>query len=67
VAEIKQIIDEQQMCDILGISPKTAQSWRLSGDGPSWYKLGKRLVRYRTEDVVSFFEAGLVQPPRRDK
>ena len=54
------ILDEKQMCEVLGISPKTAQSWRHAGRGPTWYRLGTRLVRYRAEDVTAFLEGGRV-------
>jgi hypothetical protein len=32
------------------------QSWRYSGRGPRWIKLG-RLIRYRIADVDTFLEA----------
>lgn len=57
---IPTTLNERQMCDVLGISPKTAQAWRHNGRGPSWYRLGRRLVRYRAEDVTAFIEDGRV-------
>ncbi len=58
--EIPTTLNEKQLCDVLGISPKTAQSWRHKGRGPAWQRLGSRLVRYRTEDVTAFLEDGRV-------
>lgn len=52
---------EKQMCKGLGISQKTAQAWRAKGEGPAWYRLGTRLVRYREEDVMAFIEKGRVE------
>lgn len=59
--EIPKNLNEKQMCEALGISPKTAQSWRHNGRGPAWYRLGKRLVRYRAEDVTAFLEGGRIE------
>lgn len=58
--EIPTSLDEKQLSNTLGISIKTAQSWRQKGIGPAWYRLGKRLVRYRAEDVTAFIENGRV-------
>jgi predicted DNA-binding transcriptional regulator AlpA len=54
-------LNEKQLCQILGISPKTAQSWRHQGRGPTWYRLGKRLVRYDAADVLAWKERGRVE------
>ena len=54
-------LNEKQLCDFLGISPKTAQAWRHNGRGPAWHRLGKRLVRYREEDVMAFINKGRVE------
>ena len=54
-------LNEKQLCEVLGISPKTAQAWRHEGRGPAYYKLGTRLVRYREEDVLAFIEKGRVE------
>lgn len=48
---LSQTLNEKQLCEALGISPKTAQAWRHQGRGPAWYRLGKRLVRYDVADV----------------
>jgi hypothetical protein len=36
------------------ISPRTAQRWRASGEGPRWVRLGRRRVIYRRADVESW-------------
>ena len=66
--QIPKTLNEKQLCEVLGISPKTAQAWRHNGRGPSWYRLGPRLVRYREEDVVAFLEGGRVEalPGRKE-
>jgi len=41
----------------LRVPPLTMSSWRATGRGPSFVKIG-RLVRYRQEDLDAFIEAG---------
>ena len=48
------ILTEIQAAELLGnISPKTLQSWRVSGRGPVFIKVG-RLVRYKIADLENF-------------
>ena len=35
------------------ISPRTLERWRWTGEGPSFMKLGGRVI-YRLEDVLAF-------------
>lgn len=49
-------IDEQQVADRLCQSVRTIQKWRVTGNGPEFYKLG-RSVRYRLSDVLAWAEA----------
>ena len=51
-----ELVDEARLAARLGVSRSTLQSWRYSGRGPRWIKLG-RLVRYRLTDVNSFLQA----------
>jgi hypothetical protein len=44
----------------LNLSPKTLQAWRVSGCGPRFVKLGRR-VFYRASDLRSFIEANTFQ------
>lgn len=41
------------------ISPRTLERWRYNGDGPTYLKLGSRVV-YRLEDIEAY-EAKLRQ------
>ena len=43
-------LSPQQAADLIGISASTLAKLRLSGDGPSFLKLGKR-VAYRPQDL----------------
>lgn len=41
----------------LGLSPRTLEKWRLSGEGPSYFKRGRRCL-YRLDDLDAWAEAG---------
>jgi predicted DNA-binding transcriptional regulator AlpA len=49
-------IDECEVADRLCQSVRTIQKWRVTGNGPEFYKLG-RSVRYRLSDVLAWTEA----------
>jgi predicted DNA-binding transcriptional regulator AlpA len=38
----------------LGVAPATLAAWRSRGTGPTFVKLGAKLVRYRRADLSSF-------------
>jgi excisionase family DNA binding protein len=50
---------EGEAARILSVSVRTLQSWRVSGRGPSFVKLGGRAVRYRRADLAAFVEQNI--------
>ncbi|WP_447974624.1 helix-turn-helix transcriptional regulator [Nitrospira sp. Kam-Ns4a] len=47
-------LDEQQVAEMLRISRRTLQAWRLRGGGPPYVKIGSRMVRYRETEVLQW-------------
>ncbi|MCP4318477.1 MAG: helix-turn-helix domain-containing protein [Hyphomicrobiales bacterium] len=47
------LLTEVQAADFLNVSPRTLQTWRLRGGGPTFVKMGKS-VRYRAVDLDAF-------------
>ncbi len=43
-------LKESEFCDRYHIAPRTAQRWRVSGDGPAFVRMGLRRIAYRLED-----------------
>jgi predicted DNA-binding transcriptional regulator AlpA len=44
----------------LGVSESTLRSWRGSGEGPRWIKMGDRpgsAVAYRVADIMAWIES----------
>lgn len=44
-----------ETAEILTVSVRTIRSWRMSGQGPKWLKLG-RLVRYEEVEIKRYIE-----------
>lgn len=52
------LLSETQTAELLGLSIRTLQSWRLRGGGPPFAKVG-RAVRYRRSDLELWLEQRL--------
>ncbi len=50
------LVDEVALAARLGVSRSTLQSWRYTGRGPRYVKVG-RLIRYRNADVEAYLRA----------
>jgi len=53
-------LNQKQLAERWGISPKTLERWRWLGQGPKFLKLGGRIA-YRLEDIEAFEEQHLRQ------
>ena len=64
-----KFLNEKQVAEIMGISVKTLQRWRLFGEGPEWRKFGSA-VRYPADALKAWIETvprgGAVQIPVRE-
>ncbi|MBX6373153.1 MAG: helix-turn-helix domain-containing protein [Acetobacteraceae bacterium] len=47
-------LTEQQFSERYHVSPRTAQRWRSTGDGPPFVRLGPRRVLYRLSDCEAW-------------
>ena len=45
-----RLLTENDVADLLNLSVRTLQQWRVSGVGPRFIKIG-RAVRYRRPDI----------------
>lgn len=59
--EDKNLLNERQAAERLGVAVKTMQQWRHYGKGPKWVKVG-RLARYRPADIDSYITGRIVNP-----
>ena len=44
-------LSEQQFCDTYLVAPRTAQRWRVTGDGPPFCRMGPKKIVYRLSDI----------------
>lgn len=47
------LLSTHQTAELFGISHRTLESWRISGQGPSFVKIG-RLVKYKQSDLDEY-------------
>jgi predicted DNA-binding transcriptional regulator AlpA len=50
-----KFLNEKQVAEIMGLSVKTLQRWRLFGEGPEWKKFGTA-VRYPADALNAWVE-----------
>jgi len=55
------LLTEVQAADVLNMSVRTPQAWRLRGVGPSFVRAG-RAIRYRRRDLKAWMDANTVVP-----
>ena len=61
VADADALLAEAQAAELLSLSSRTLQAWRLNGSGPSFVRAG-RAVRYRRRDLLAWMDANTVSP-----
>jgi len=47
------LLDQNEVAEMLNVSPKTLEYWRWKKKGPKFLKVG-RLARYRESDVLAY-------------
>ncbi len=53
------LLGESETAQMLSVSTRTLQAWRLKGGGPVFVRCG-RAVRYRRKDLVAWMDANVV-------
>ncbi len=48
------ILTENEFCGRTKTRPRTAQRWRVTGQGPPFVRIGPRRVGYRVRDVENW-------------
>jgi hypothetical protein len=55
-AESDKLVCEKVAADVLALSPRTLQGWRVRGGGPEFVKFGAKVIRYRLSSLTAFIE-----------
>ena len=58
-ADVPKLLTPQTLAEMLGITERTLERWRIIGEGPRYVKLSRSTVRYMAEDVAAFVTARL--------
>ena len=58
---MERLLKEIDLAESFGIDEKTAERWRMAGEGPPWIKVG-RGVRYRPRDVERWLDENTRTP-----
>lgn len=53
---VRQLLNNDEAADMLGISRRTLPIWRVQGRGPRFVKIG-RLVRYELAELNAWIES----------
>jgi hypothetical protein len=56
-SENNAYITEAQFCKKYHVAPRTAQRWRVTGDGPPFVRLGPHKIVYRVSDTEAWAAA----------
>jgi hypothetical protein len=56
------LLREQDAADLLSLSVRTLQSWRIRMAGPPFVQVG-RAVRYRRRDLIAWIDANTIGVP----
>lgn len=58
-ADVPRLLTPKLVADMLGLTERTLERWRITGEGPRYVKLSRSTVRYLPDDVRDFVQAGL--------
>lgn len=51
---LPDLLTQNEAANFLKVSHRTLENYRLTGDGPKYVRIGKRLVRYRKSDLLEY-------------
>jgi hypothetical protein len=58
--DLERAVDAQQTAKMLDVAVITLSQWRARGEGPRYFKVGRRGIRYRLGDVLAWRDARMV-------
>lgn len=56
VPDGRQYLSPKEVSVFAGISKAQLEVWRAKGGGPKFSRIGKRVIKYRRDDVEAFIE-----------
>jgi predicted DNA-binding transcriptional regulator AlpA len=53
---MRRLLKSKELAEIFGLHDTTLRIWRLQGEGPPYFKVGRKAVRYSEEKVREWLE-----------
>lgn len=53
---MEKLLDQRETAEILGLSPRSLEAWRVQGAKIPFLRVGGR-IRYRESDIQAFLDA----------
>ena len=54
---VPKLLTPEQVATLLGVTERTLERWRMTGDGPPYVGLTRRTVRYSEAALIAFVAA----------
>lgn len=51
-----RMLSPAQVAEWTGLNQNTLRYWRWKGQGPKWFRLGAKTVKYRASDVQAWLD-----------
>ena len=64
--EVNRILREREAAKLLGVSHRTMQRWRLTGDGPPFVRIGPRAVGYPLGSLLDWMRRRTLRSTSQD-
>ena len=55
-----QLLDEKEVAEYLSVSVKTLRRWRFDRRGPSYAKVGGKLIRYPYRELKAWVDQQII-------
>jgi hypothetical protein len=55
-ATVAPLLTPAQVGELLAVSERTLERWRMTGEGPEYVALSRKVVRYDTAALAAFLE-----------
>ena len=56
------VLNDDEVCALVGVKPRTTSTWRSRGEGPAFIKVGTKVL-YLEDDVRSWLAQRVEQTP----
>jgi hypothetical protein len=60
--ERRHLINEYEAADFLKVKVSSMRNWRWKGEGPPYYRISSRLIRYDMAELENFIKEKSVNP-----